>query len=346
MKLKQDNFSDKADWWEEEAKPNIKDFCIAFSAQRNLRRMDSKAFWLAYLKLVLVDKNWTEVVRVKKVLMDMMQEDTYGYIVRSRFQSNVSEETASIFHANKEMKNAAKNNITSLKIGNIVAEEKATIEEEITKFFHALFNGHHGTNLEDTGEPFQADNSHLDYFLQDLSALPDDEKDNLVKEIRIEELEDIVGKCNHNKSPGLDGLCYEFYQETFSIIKNDFLQVLQCQLDRVRIVESNKHGVTRLAPKVDGVPSVDELRPITLLNYDYKILTKWLVRRMKPILPYVIKSGQLCTVGQKNILFGVSNILSSILDVKQKKSQACLMSLDFFKAYDRVCLKFLIRVVK
>ena len=121
---------------------------------------------------------------------------------------------------------------------------------------------------------------------------------------------------------------------------------MQCQLDRVRIVESNKHGVTRLAPKVDGVPSVDELRPITLLNCDYKILTKWLVRRMKPILPYVIKSGQLCTLGQKNILFGVSNILSSILDVKQKKSQACLMGLDFFKAYDRVFLKFLIRVMK
>ena len=76
--------------------------------------------------------------------------------------------------------------------------------------------------------------------------------------------------------------------------------------------------MTRLAPKVDGVPSVDELRPITLLNCDYKILTKWLVRRMKPVLPYVIKSGQLCTVGQKNILFGVSNILSSILDVKIK----------------------------
>ena len=127
-----------------------------------------------------------------------------------------------------------------------------------------------------------------------MSALPDDERDNLVKDMKIEELEDIVSKCNHNKSPGLDGLCYEFYQETFSIIKNDLLQILQCQLDRTSIVESNKEGVTRLAPKVNGVPSVDELRPITLLNCDYKILTMWLVRRMKPVLPYVIKSGQLC----------------------------------------------------
>ena len=134
-----------------------------------------------------------------------MQEDTYGYVVRSRFQNNASQETASLFHANKEMKNAAKNNIKSLKIGNLVSEDKAAIEEEIIKFFKALFNGYHGTNLEDTGESFKADNSDLDFFLQDLTALPDNARDNLVKDIKIEELEEIVGKCTRNKSPGLDG---------------------------------------------------------------------------------------------------------------------------------------------
>ena len=346
LKLNQGTFSDIAEWWNLDAKPDIKDFCIAFSAERNVRRKDSKAFWLAYLKLVLGDKNWTEVAKVKSMLMDMIQEDAYGYVVRSRCRNNVSEETASLFHANKEIKNAEKNNLKSLKLGNAVSKDKATIEEEITKFFHALFNGHHGTNLQDTGKPFKADNKDLDYFLQDLSALPDSERDNLVKDIRIEELEEIVGKCDHNKSPGLDGLCYEFYQETFSIIKDDLLQVFQCQLDKSSIIESNKHGVTRLINKVDGIPRVDELRPITLLNCDYKILSKWLVRRMKPVPPYVIKSGQLCTVGKKNILFGVTNILSSILDVRQKKSQACLLTLDFFKAYDRVFLNYLIKVMK
>ena len=34
LKLKQGNFSDKADWWNGEAKPNIKEFCIAFLAQK------------------------------------------------------------------------------------------------------------------------------------------------------------------------------------------------------------------------------------------------------------------------------------------------------------------------
>merc|ERR1712240_476423 len=62
--------------------------------------------------------------------------------------------------------------------------------------------------------------------------------------------------------------------------------------------------------------------------------------------PLVFKSGQLCTVGKKNILFGINNIISSILNVKQIKSEACLISLDFFKAYDRVLLEFLIKVMK
>ena len=51
----------------------------------------------------------------------------------------------------------------------------------------------------------------------------------------------------------------------------------------------SKDGVTRLVPKVKGVPSVDELRPMTLLDRDYKILSKWLVKRIKPVLANVIK---------------------------------------------------------
>ena len=97
---------------------------------------------------------------------------------------------------------------------------------------------------------------------------------------------------------------------------------------------------------MSGVPQVDELRPITLLNTDYKILTKLFVLRMLPILVFIIKSGQLCTVGSKNILFGVSNILSSLLFIKQNNLGACLISLDFFKAYDRVMIDFLILVMK
>ena len=122
----------------------------------------------------------------------------------------------------------------------------------------------------------------------------------------------------------------------WSVIGADFKTILQLQLNRGNIISSNRVGATRLVSKVKGVPQIDELRPITLLNADYKILSKLLVSRMKPILGKVILSRQLCTVQGRNILFGVNNIISSLLYVNAMKKKACILSLDFYKAYDRV----------
>ena len=195
-------------------------------------------------------------------------------------------------------------------------------------------------------KPFTPDYSHLDEFLGNVGSLNRDEAKDLEKVNTMDELDDVLKRCKSNKAPGLDGLPYEFFRVTWPIIGSEFRDVLQCQLDRFQIIPSDKIGATRLVPKVNGVPQVDELRPITLLNTDYKILSKIFVRRMKPVLSKIIRSGQLCTVGGKNILFGVNNILSSILYVKSKRKKACLLSLDFFKAYDRVLLGYLLKVMK
>ena len=82
-------------------------------------------------------------------------------------------------------------------------------------------------------------------------VLPDSERDDLEEKIDMEDLRQIVGSCDNKKSPWLNGLIYEFNKVTINIIEKDLLEVLQCQLDRGRIVDSNKEGVTRLCPKVD-----------------------------------------------------------------------------------------------
>ena len=90
---------------------------------------------------------------------------------------------------------------------------------------------------------------------------------------------------------------------------------------------------------------MDELRPITLLNCDYKLLSKWIAKRLKPLMKKIIKSGQLCSVGKKNILFGAQNILSGLGYIKHKNMGAALVSLDYFKAYDRVYLPYVLKVL-
>ena len=214
-----------------------------------------------------------------------------GFIVRSRFKENIETEQASLFHANRENKNFVKNNLHELKIGDQVISDKAKIESEVLNYFGALFNGHHNRDYVDTGQPFVPDNSELPDFLSGLGKLSPGSKAELVKDLSYEEVEFIVKKeCSSNKSPGLDGLPYEMYRATWDIIGKDFTKVLQVQMARVRLLENDRHGATRLASKVDGVPSVSELRPITLLNCDYKILSKCFVRRLTPVMHEVILS--------------------------------------------------------
>ena len=109
----------------------------------------------------------------------------------------------------------------------------------------------------DTGVPFVPDNQHLGELLEGLGELNDTDRDKLHEDIKMEELDFVVKNCENNKSPGLYGLTYEFYKVVWPVISEEFAQVLQCQLDRLRLIDSDMVGATRLAPKVSGVPSVD-----------------------------------------------------------------------------------------
>ena len=102
---------------------------------------------------------------VKKQLSDQLDEDTFGYVIRSRFKNNASEEVTSIYHAGQEMKNVKKNSINKLKINGIIEDDDKVIEEKVLEIFNALFNGHHNSNLEDTSSSFQPDYSGIDAYL-------------------------------------------------------------------------------------------------------------------------------------------------------------------------------------
>ena len=67
---------------------------------------------------------------------------------------------------------------------------------------------------------------------------------------------------------------------------------------------------------------------------------------MNPVLSKIIYSRQLCSVDGKNILFGFSNIISFIDYVNAHNIPAYIASFDIFKAYDRVMIEYLGKVMK
>ena len=340
-----DDFGGVDLWWDLCAKPGIREFCRGYSIVRQRNRRRKRGLLFEGLGRSLYNQVWDEVARIRNEIKLMEMYDAYGVLVRSRFKQNAEFEQGSLFHQAREFKNI-KNNLDKLKIGGAEVEDKGVIEEEVLGFFGALFNGKHDSNLKVSDRVFTPDNSGLDELFEGLGFLSDEDRDALTLPFVIEDLENAVKGSQNNKSPGLDGISYEFYKETFQLVGVHLLEAINAQLEGLNLVMSNRRGVTRLLSKVKGVPGVDELRPITLLNADYKLLTKMIVARLLPLLEKVIKSSQLCSVGGKNILFGAANIISSIEFINKFKLKGFLFSLDFFKAYDRVFIPFVILILK
>ena len=130
-------------------------------------------------------------------------------------------------------------------------------------------------------------------FLDDLGRMTEQEAEALEVPITEQELKEAIWSFKPWKAPGLDGLPYEWYRQLFPSIKEQLLLALNSVLERERLTGTMREGVTRLLNKVKGTPSPLQLRPITLLACDYKILTKIMATRVGPLLSTILRSGQL-----------------------------------------------------
>ena len=89
-----------------------------------------------------------------------------------------------------------------MKIEGKVEEDLNLIENEVTTFFKALFNGYHDRNLINTGMSFVPDLSSLPAFLNNLEKLPDIDRDEPEHEMTLDELEFIVQQSKNTKVRG------------------------------------------------------------------------------------------------------------------------------------------------
>ena len=357
VKEQKRKFAFISDWFEYCFKPSIRNFLINYSKARNKSRKDTFLFFSVALQNAIEKEDWQEISFARSKLLDFYREDSMGLLVRSRHQETSEHEKASLYHLNKQIKNGKISNLSKLckevlveKDGalikeRIVLDKREDIEVEVLSYFKTLFQGYHTSNGEVSTEPFSPDFSNLDYFLQGVGQLDPGDSQGLTQPITLEEVQWAIQDSSNNKSPGLDGLTSEFYKATSTYISDELVQVFNDQLNRLKLIDSNKHGVTRLISKVPGIPLVTELRPITLQNLDYKFLTKILAKRLTAVLGKLCKSVQSCSVPGANICTAASNLISTIEGVMRNGGRAALLSLDLYKAYDRVHLGYLERVM-
>jgi len=154
--------------------------------------------------------------------------------------------------------------------------------------------------------------------------LTDDMLEMLSRPYNSEEVKAKLFQKRPTKVPGPDGMNALFYQ--------NFLQTghMVSDINYTHIV---------LIPKVKNPEKMADLRPISLCNVMYKIISKVLVNRLKLILPQLISPTQSAFVPGRlitdNVLVAYETLHAMHIGKKGKKG-ALALKLDVRKAYDRV----------
>ena len=163
-----------------------------------------------------------------------------------------------------------------------------------------------------------------------------------------EEVQYAIKEMAPLKAPGLDGMPPLFYQTYWSDMGMDISQVVLSCLNSGSILKSINHTFIALIPKVKNPKKVSEFRLISLCNVIYKIVSKVIANRLKPLLNNIISKTQSAFIVERLITDNILIAFESLHHMKTSctgKIGFMALKLDMTKAYDRVEWVFLEKIL-
>ena len=138
------------------------------------------------------------------------------------------------------------------------------------------------------------------------------------------------------KSPDNDGLHVGFFQETCELVGESLCNFTLEFLHIGCLPEGSNDTLLVLIPKVKHPDSIFQLRPISLCNVGYKVITKTLTNRLKEFMPSISAQNQSSFVPERQIIDNIliyQEVLHSMRTQKQGKG-IMMIKVDLEKAYD------------
>ena len=135
--------------------------------------------------------------------------------------------------------------------------------------------------------------SALSAFSENIIFLENDDKLSCEGKVTRAECLKALREFKNEKSPGTDGLQAEFYKYFWNELHVDMIHSFNFAFDSGSLSITQRRGIITLIPKPNkDTTLLDNLRPISLLNTDYKILTKVIAKRLEKVLPKIINPDQ------------------------------------------------------
>jgi len=225
----------------------------------------------------LSDNEYLELFTLQSQLDDIYKRRAEGAFIRSRQRWLEKGEQNSAYFFQLEKFHAKTNTIMHLNINGVITHNSKDIADYCSNFFSTLYKSRFNENSSSV-------------FIDSLTnskTINEAQKEHCDSSIHIKEVLQAITELKLNKSPGVDGLTSEFYkafsEELAPFLLNLFLQCI----DNGKLPPTLTQGLIILIPKPKKDTLIlDNWRPISLLNNDYKILASILASRIKITLDY------------------------------------------------------------
>ena len=317
-------------WWEN-FKIQSKDLIIKHSKiqsakhRNHIQNLERRLRQLKIQNLQHPDQFSADIQSVQNELNSYISHQAEGIKIRSKLQSIEQDENPSKHLKKYEKYRNKKKTINSLVVNDTLVLDNDAIRDATLHYYEKLYS------KSETNQRLGHE------FTNNLSKLTGEDNNILEGPITYEECQAAIKSFENNKSPGIDGLPKEFYQKFFHLFGKSFVQVINLSHDIQQLSASQRLGLITLICKDENKPEMlKNWRPISLLNVDYKIISKVLTSRLSKVLHKLVNIDQTSSVPGRSILDNC-HLFRNIIDyIDEKPCNISFISLDQEKAFDYI----------
>ncbi len=347
IKSETENMADKQVRWDY-MKYKIRDFTVRYTSKLYKEKREFKLKLEKDLYEIendinngMSESNVEKYHFIKEELEKIAEHETRDAILRSRVKWAEAGEKNTKYFLNLEKRNAVDKHICQLELddGTLTSDPKHILEEE-KAFYQNLYSEH----VTETDSDFTPSSHH---FFDNMKTLTEEEKELCEGPISEKECVIALKEMKNGKSPGTDGFIVDFYKFFWINIKTFVIDSLNFAFYKGELSVNQKQGIITLIPKKGKVKTLlKNWRPITLLNTDYKILTKCLAIRIRQVLPSIIDCDQSGFMKDRYIGENIRTVADLIEYTSLKNSPGIILLLDFEKAFDTIRWSFIMKSLK
>ena len=266
-------------------------------------------------------------------LQNLYELEIKGYIIRSKTDYIEGGEKNTKYFANLEKKKSDAKTLHKLVKNDKEFTKQKDILEEVNSFHENMY-----TEKDVDIEKMKTMSKNIKVKLNE------EEKISIEGNITEYECACALRDMNNSKSLGSDCITTEFFKIFWSDLKSHYVKSSNYSFENGSLTTLQKQGIISLLPKKDNdLCSLNNWRPLILLNTDYKIVTKAIANRIKKFLPKIIDCSHTGFIKERYIGENIRLIQETIEMLEKENMPGLLFFADFEKAFDSISHKYIIK---